>query len=165
METIDAEILAFILDIEKAIANKKIVAYLERRVGNSDYMINVVIGSGKKIADMEIQSGVRLYGENESCDIEGLSKYQNLDLEFAIKNIRETFLTSPTTRGWILNYPSTKLKVNKVTRKMPKRVSIPKPLRSLLTETDKQTIIKIWEDKYYTSTPGDPINDVRFSIN
>lgn len=153
MEIIDAETLAFLMEIDKDTANKKIVAYLERREGNrNDFIPASIIGDKAK------------YSDNQSCDIEGLSKYLNIDLTFAIENIQRTYISSPATRGYILNFPAKKLMPNKITRKWPRKVSLPKVLGKILSMEDQMAIVKMWEDKYYTSIPGDPVNDVRFTI-
>lgn len=163
MKEISAEVLGFLLGIEKEEANKKIVAYLERKKGNDDYAISVHIRK-KPEKYQEGDEDKVIYGASLSADVEGLQKYLNVDLEFAISNIRNTYLTSPTTRGYIMNYPAKKLIPNKKTRKMPRKVGIPKVLRSLLTIEDQHKIVQMWEDKFYTTVTADPVNDVKFSV-
>jgi len=150
---INAEILAYILDIKKEDANKKIVCYKERLAGNDELELDPNL-IGKK-ADKK-------YTDNESCDVPGLSKYLNMDLAFAMKNIHDTFMTSPTTKGFILNYPSSKLKPNAKTGRMPGKISIPKVLRQLLSQEDKELIVRLWQDKYKTYTAS---NHVKFCIS
>ncbi len=102
------------------------------------------------------------YTENESCDAAALSGYLKMDLVFAMENIKKTFMSSPTTKGFILNYPTSKLKPNAKTGRMPGKVSIPKVLRQLLSQEDKELIVRLWQDKYKTYTNS---GHVKFCIS
>lgn len=154
IKNIDAVTLAFLLEIPKQDANDKIIAYKERSAGNHSLDFNTQYndageGSGVLIQDPKNpEKMIKKYSKNESADVEGLEKYLNLPISFAIKNIRERSLKAKTTSDRILNYPATKLVVNKKTRKLPSSVTVPKYLQSLLTREDCLRIIDLWTAQY-----------------
>jgi hypothetical protein len=127
METINASELSVLLDIDKKSAVKKIVFCLDKN--NIWYDIDDT--------------------KNVSVSTEILSKHLGVDFNFYIKNIQEKYLTSPTTRGFIFNYPiNEKLKLNPKTKTYPKTVSIPRYISQFLTDDQKETIVQEWKDRY-----------------
>lgn len=148
MDTINATELAFLLEITKSNANKKIICCKERMAGNLEYTIASVTVN----KDGEEES---LFSENESVEIAELSKYLNVDLEFAIKNIHDTYVRSGITWSYIMDYPKPKLKCDKK-GKWPKKILVPEPLRKWLSDVDQGKIYAEWRIRYlsYTTSFG-----------
>jgi len=127
METINALGLATLLDIDKKSAVKKIIVCLDKY--NVKYDENDT--------------------KNISADVALLEKHLGIDFSFYIKNIQEKYLISPTTKGFIFNYPiNEKLKVNPKTKTYPKSVSIPKYISQFLTDEQKDIIVNEWRNRY-----------------
>lgn len=83
--------------------------------------------------------------EEVVADISIVSKETGIDLELAVKDIRENSLKRPAFRKWILyDYVSEKLKGDKP----PKRVSLPPALKSLLPEETLKEIRDYWNEKF-----------------
>ena len=136
MKKINATQLSFILGIKKKDAANKIKAAIARANGNIEDTIT--------LGEEEFKE------KDPSIEIDKLSKHTGIDFEFYISDIKKNYLNNSATRGFILNYPTTKLKPSKKTGQMPKKVSIPSVLKSFLTEGQKRSIVDGWKDKYST---------------
>lgn len=127
MKTINASELSVLLDIDKKSAVKKIIACLDKHKLDYD------------------QDGTK----NAEVCTKVLSKHLGIDFMFYIRNIQEKYLITPTTRGYILNYPiMEKLKLNPKTKTYPKSVSIPRFISQFLTDEQKDIIVQEWKDRY-----------------
>jgi hypothetical protein len=126
MKNITAKQLSFLLGIPKEDAIKKINYVRDK------HKVRVPSDDNEK---------------NPAIDIKLMSDNLGTDLNFYIKDISENYMTRHVTRGFILNYPATKLKPNKE-GKMPRSVTIPTVLRSFLKDEVSQEIVEAWKEKY-----------------
>lgn len=133
MENLNAKQLALIMGVSKKDAAKKIIIATERLNGNNN-MLN--------------ESYFNLYGDNPSISIEDMSKYLDRDLNVYLTSIKQDYLKNSSTRNFIFDYPTSKMKPNKETGLFPKTISIPSDLRSLLTEEQCNEIILRWKEIY-----------------
>lgn len=127
MKKIYASQLAILLDISKDDAGKKITVALNKASKNP-------IEYDKK--------------SDPSADIEIMSKHLGVDLNFYLNDIKVNFLKNSSTGSWIMDYPVKKLKVSKSTGCYPKTVTIPRVIKSLLSEETIKEIIRRWEERY-----------------
>lgn len=84
---------------------------------------------------------------NPNIKVDLLSKKLGIDFEFYLAEIKENYLKRSATRGWIMNYPLTKLKPGK-DGSLPKVVKPPAALVSLLSQEDVQLIVSMWTERY-----------------
>ncbi len=80
--------------------------------------------------------------------MELLSNSIGIDLTFYVNKIQSDYLKPGQSRGYIMNYPLEKLKVDKKTGMYPKVISIPSFIKQFLTEEQKEEIINRWEEKF-----------------
>lgn len=130
--------LSVLLDIKKKDARLKIIYALEKLKGNTN-------PSNANAAD---------YDKDPIIDMDAMSKHMGIDLSIYVNDIRDNYFKRSQSRGWILNYPETKMVMNK-DRKYPKSISIPSWLKCFLTRETQLEIIKAWEEKYakYVNNP------------
>src|SRR5258705_48463 len=107
---IDPEVLMAILKITEPVAKGKILYALRKR----------------KLPEDRIE-----------IDIELISEDLNIDFTAIIKDIRDNYLKKKVTREWILDYPKSKLILNKKTRLYPKTIMLPKSVSQFLTLEDQ----------------------------
>lgn len=140
MTKITPQKLAVLLDIKRNQAREKIIVCLERTKGNDNMALN---------------SEEHDYDKDPSVDCEVLSNYMGIDFELILKDIKENYLKKPSTKMYIMAYPETKLKPNKM-GVLPRSVSVPAYLKSMLKQTDIDTIVQEWQSKYefYTKEYG-----------
>jgi hypothetical protein len=122
--------LAVLLDIKKKDARLKIIYALEKKKGN--------IATG-----LDAQK----YDNDPSIDIKDMSDHLGIDLEFYVKDIKENYLKRSQTRGYIMNYPDAKLKVNKK-GEYPRTVSVPSYLKCFISKETVEEIVEEWKKKY-----------------
>ncbi len=127
MKKINASQLALLLNIPKKDAVKKIF-----------------IATGKPIHEFDKfeESG------NYSIDIKKLSDHLKIDLNFYLNDIANNFLKNQSTGSFILDYPAKKIKPSKKTGLMPKSVTIPSVIKSMLSEEVIEQIKTKWNQKY-----------------
>lgn len=116
-----------------------------------------VLGITKKDATIKILRALRLDGQNYkeidyefhpniSADVKIVEKHEKIDLEFAINDIRENALKRPGFRKYLLyDYPNKKIESHKT---IPKTLSLPPALRSLLSEETLKEIKDYWIDHF-----------------
>jgi hypothetical protein len=85
--------------------------------------------------------------KNPAIDIDKMSKHLDIDLMFYIGDIKFNYMKRSATRGFIMNYPDSKLKPNK-DGKIPRSVSIPPILKSFLSDLVAKEIVEAWKEKY-----------------
>lgn len=123
---INAEQLSFILRISKKDAKIKILRALRKD------------GQEYKESDHE-------FHPNPSADVSLIEKYEKIALSFAIEDIKTNALKRPGYKKYLLyDYPSSKLSG----KRLPKKVSLPPALKSLLSKEDLVEIEKYWNDHF-----------------
>jgi len=133
--TLSYKQLAFILDIEPIEAARKIIFVHCRTHGlgvpRTSHLIRDYYFKG---SDWPME-----------MDVEVLSKHLNLpDLQMAIDDIREKYLTRQGTKKYILcDYPEKELKL-----KLKEQVRMPSVLASLLKPSDVEFIQNEWFKRY-----------------
>jgi hypothetical protein len=123
MRKINAQQLALLLNIPKVDASKKI------------YVANGI----KEEFDKK---------EPYSIEIKKLSKHLNCDLDFYLNDISKNFLKNQSTGSFILDYPSKKIKPSKTTGLMPRSITIPTVIKSMLSDDVINQVIEKWNKRY-----------------
>jgi hypothetical protein len=136
MKFINAQQLAFVLDIKKEDARAKMcVAWSKsKNIENTAHYDK----NGKLKDDYPL-----------AMDIEMLSKELNLPtLQEMVNDIESNYLNRPATRKWILcDYPEKQIKKCEDAGK-PHKVSIPPALKSMLSISDVELIKSEWRNRY-----------------
>lgn len=91
--------------------------------------------------------GQKLVEPNPSINVDLLSEKTGIDFGFFLAEIRENYLKRSATKGWIMNYPLTRLKPKK-DGSLPSVIKPPTVLMSLLDQSDIDKIISMWNEKY-----------------
>ncbi len=86
--------------------------------------------------------------ESIEIDVDLISEDIGIDLQAIIENVKKKFLSTQSTREWILAYPKEKLKLDKKTRLYPSSISIPKSVGQFLSNEDQDWIILQWYAMY-----------------
>lgn len=140
MKELDAQQLAFILDIKKGDARAKMcVAWANHRGEDNKATWN---HTGTKVDDPY----------PKTMPIELLAKELNLPtLQRSVDDIVNNYLVRPATRKWILcDYPEQQIRKHEEAG-TPKPVRIPPALRSMLRPEIMQEILKEWQDRHNIS--------------
>lgn len=90
-------------------------------------------------------------------DIDMLSRQLNLPgLKSAADDIKHNYLKRAATRQWIVEYPQEVINKKEI---IPSKISIPNPLRGLLSDETVAEILDIWKKRYghLISTINEPI--------
>jgi hypothetical protein len=136
MKFINAQQLAFVLDIKKHEARGKMCVAWAKHTGiqNTAYHNN----KGKLIDDYPL-----------AMEIEMLSRQLNLPtLQSSVEDIVNNFLIRPASKRWILcDYPEKQIKKLEESGK-PLKLNVPSALKSLLSESDIQKIKSEWSARY-----------------
>lgn len=136
--------LSVLLDIKKAEARLKIIYALEKKKGY------VPAAAGSFDIKDEDNSGDVIdakHTKDPVIDIKDMSEHMGIDLSLYVKDIRDSYFVRSQTRGWILNYPESKMKLNKKDE-YPKSISIPAHIKCFLSKDTCDEIIAAWELKY-----------------
>lgn len=135
MTTLNYKQLAFILDIEPIEAARKII-----------YVHCKMFGLGAPARSNLIRDYYYKGSEwPKEMAIESLSKHLNLpDLQLAVDDIQNNYLTRQASKKWILcDYPEKELKT-----KLKTQIKLPPVLASLLKDEDVNFIETEWHKRY-----------------
>lgn len=144
MKTLNAQQLAFILDIKKEDARAKMCNAYTRSQGMPKEGIQNEVPKAKRGKRNKIEDPFPL-----AMEIEMLSKELNLpDLQAACDDIENNYLERKATRRWIMwDYPEKLIaKAEKDDKKPPYRASLPPALRSMLPQSIQDQIHKHWHE-------------------
>lgn len=146
MKTLNAQQLAFILDIKKEDARAKMC--------NAWTRWHSLAKEGPQNAVPQAKRGKRNKIDDPfplAMSIDMLSKELNLpDLQTACDDIENNYLERKATRRWIMwDYPEKLIaKAEKEDKKPPYKASLPPALRSMLPQTIQEQIYKHWHEKH-----------------
>lgn len=126
---IDRNILSFLLDITRDDAQKKIAVALAKVNGGDPY--NIYITESKDI----------------SIEADQYEEVTGIPVTAALESIKKGCLKQQRYVDWLMIYPSTKLKKNKMGM-LPKTVQLPPTLRRLICPEDRDKIKELWVKKY-----------------
>lgn len=137
MKFINAQQLAFVLDINKEDARAKMCVAWSRANGLSN-SAHRKPGSKKIIDDYPL-----------AMEIEMLAKQLNLPtLQSSVDDITENYLTRPASKKWILcDFPEKAIKKAAEDGKVAK-LNIPPALKSMLSNRDVEFIKREWAKRY-----------------
>jgi hypothetical protein len=136
MKFINSKQLAYILDIKKEDARAKMcIAYSKANNVANDAVRDK---KGKIVDSFPL-----------AMETEMLARELNIPtLQQAIEDIRDNYLKRPAYKKWILcDYPEKQLKRCEESGK-PLKIPFPSGLRSLLSDSDVNTIKGEWRDRY-----------------
>lgn len=123
---ITASQLAFILNVPQAEANAKIAFCLGYTPDRRDELKE----------DKNLSVEVRVFEK------------KNFPIQFAIDSIKKNALKPGPYRGFLVDYPLSKLKTNKSTGFYPASIRLPEGLRSLLTHEQLSELKELWTERY-----------------
>lgn len=148
MTTLNAQQLAFILDIKKEDARAKMCnAYTRAQGIPKEYD-----KQGPKVAKAKRNEKKKIEDPFPAAmEITMLSKELNLpDLQAACDDIEKNYLERKATRRWIMwDYPEKLIaKAEKEDKKPPYKASLPPALRSMLPDAIREQIYKHWHETH-----------------
>lgn len=137
MKFLNAQQLAFILDIKKEDARAKMChAWC----------------SAKKINNTAFRQGTKIIDDYpQAMEVSMLSAELNLPtLQDAVNDITENYLNRPASKKWILcDYPEKQIKkLEDAGKTAPFKVSIPPALKSMLPSSQQEKIKNEWQTRF-----------------
>jgi hypothetical protein len=154
MKYLNAQQLAFILDIKKEDARVKMVNAWCRAKAIDNKLSRDHAGKIDKVTD----------NYPEGMLIEMLSKELNLPtLQISVDDIVNNYLTRPASKKWILcDYPEKQIAKSEITGES-KKVILPAALKSMLPKETKDQITREWHARFsicpYCSKKFDKLED------
>lgn len=147
MNYLNAQQLAFILDIKKEDARARMCNAWEKEKGiEKSGFFHEYIKGAKRNKKNKIEDPYPI-----AMPVEILSKHLNLpDLQFMVDGIRNNYLKRPAAKKYILiDYPEKfVLKKDNEGKQRPHSISLPPALLSLLTKETTDIIYEEWKKRF-----------------